>query len=128
MKKISAEDTSVLLKDAADTIRALASERDAWRKVAQEHITEERISKLASSMRAKGMDSGVSSDELMETLRKVAEKNELDVVERAVDLAGPDMPTQLGKLASRSGDTVETPNTDANQSSALARFNNFILS
>lgn len=132
MQKISTAQVKGLLTDAAVSLRKIAAERDHYKKVAEAYETQDRVTKLAHAMKEKGMDDGMSVDELVDHLYKVAAAGELDLTERAVEISGPNMTERMGKLGSRSGATSlpsDFSTTDsATQSPARDRFESWLMS
>ncbi len=63
-------------------------------------VLRERTTKLASEMHRKNIHSDVPHEELVEHLEKQASEGKLDVIEKALEFAAPDMGTKLAQLTS----------------------------
>lgn len=98
MDKVSAEQLGQVLKAVPDTIRKLASERDFWKKEAQQLLRRDEAEKLAHAMHEKGIEMDTPFEELVGRMEKAAEQGKLAEIERAVDWF-PNMSNKLAQLA-----------------------------
>ena len=117
MEKLSAVQVREVLAEAPGTMRKLAAERDFYRDAFVKHASRKSIEKVASMMIGKGLKSG-SMDEVADEIEKQAAAGDLDlaVMQKAVELVGPDM----GKRASVSD--------ELSGSAGVSDFERFILS
>src|ERR1700735_5227427 len=100
MNKISNAQMAEVFSDAAATLRAQQAENADLRTKLAAYETRNRVEKLAATMHSKGMELDVDVTELANRLEKAAEKaGELEVIEKAVDMSGPDMATKIGAAA-----------------------------
>lgn len=112
MDKLSADKVAEVLSQVGPALRALSGEnRNLKEKVAHFELME-RAEKLAGVMEEKGLDSQISHDEKVQRLMSA---DDLDVVEKAVDLSAPQF-----KIASVS-------DHPGNPSDALSAFEAAIL-
>lgn len=110
MEKISAEQALSIFEDAVTALPKLAHERDNWKskykveaaKVAS-YERRDAINKIASAMIDKNLDGGASHGELVEHLEVWAQQGKLAEVERAVELAGPDMGRKIAQVHDSGG-------------------------
>ena len=93
-----------------DTLRKLAEERDFWKKEAQVRIRRDEAIKVAKAMHDKGIEQHVPFDTLVDRMEKAAERGELQDIERAVDLVGPDMGQKIAQLTS--DERIDYPGSD----------------
>lgn len=100
--KVSSAQLFELLKEGADTLRATASERDFFKEKCAKMELHDRCEKLARAMHGKGINVDQPIDELTDWYVKQASTGEtnLEVVEKAVELQGPDMAQKIGHLTS----------------------------
>lgn len=100
--KVGSAQLSELLKEGADTLRKTASERDFYKGKFAEMELRNRCEKLARSMHSKGVNADHTVEALTDWHVKQAAAGELslDVIEKAVELQGPDMAQKIGHLAS----------------------------
>jgi hypothetical protein len=100
--KVSSTQLVELLKEGADTLRKTASERDFYKEKCAQMELRERCEKLARAMHGKGINMDQSVEELADWYVKQASTGEanLAVVEKAVELQGPDMAQKIGHLSS----------------------------
>lgn len=98
MNKISNAQVAEVLADAATTLRQQQSYISELESKIASAEQRDRVEKLASEMHRKGFELDVSVTDLADRLEKAAEANKLDVLEAAVDLAGPDMGSKLASL------------------------------
>lgn len=105
MEKISAEQLLAVFGEAPTVIRKLASERDmalAERDEAKAKLAaydrRDTVEKIANAMIEKGLDRGVSREELVSGLEALAEQGKLAEVQHAVDLVGPDMGQKIASV------------------------------
>lgn len=97
MDKISNAQIAEVMTDAAATLRTQqATITDLQDKLASKE-RRDRVEKLAAEMHRKGFELDTKVDDLADRLEKAA-STELDVVEHAVDLVGPDMGQKLAQL------------------------------
>lgn len=115
MNKLSNAQIAEVLTDASATLRAQQAHiSDLEEKLASKE-RRERVEKLASEMHRKGLELDTSVESLADRLEKTAAAGNLEAVEHAVDLVGPDMGTKLAQL------TSDEPGTSS-ASSDLERF------
>jgi len=100
--KVSSTQLSELLKEGADTLRKTASERDFYKEKCAQMELHDRCEKLARAMHGKGIHLDQPIEDLTAWYVKKASVGEtnLDVVEQAVELQGPDMAQKIGHLTS----------------------------
>ena len=91
MKKISSQDANRLMLDAADALRKLAAERDVYKTKCAELEAHQAAEKLASRMHERGIHADVSHEALVERLEKMAGTPDYSVMEKAVDMVGPNL-------------------------------------
>jgi hypothetical protein len=100
MRKISNVEAGQMMKLAAENLRALSEENQDLREKVAAYEKRERAEKVAHLMEEKGLEPEASFDQKVDGL---LQRDDLDVVERAVGLSAPQM-----KIASvHDGDTVE---------------------
>jgi hypothetical protein len=97
MRKISRAEIGDVLREAAALLRTLAEENEALTVKVASLERKGEVQKLAQVMHTKGYHTDVPVDDLADSLEKAAERGELPVIERAMDLVGKRMP--LGELA-----------------------------
>lgn len=98
MEKISKEQQAEVLRDAAATIRKLASEnKEKGDKIAAMELRERTV-KVAASMHQKGINTDASQEDLVDHLEKAAKDGRLEVIEQAIDLVGPDMGAKIAQV------------------------------
>ncbi len=86
MNKLSSDKVAEVLAQAGPALRALLEE-NAELKVKIAHYNQlERVEKLAKTMEEKGFDSQISHEEKVQRLMGA---DDLDVVEKAIDLSAP---------------------------------------
>lgn len=92
MKKLSAAQRHEVLAEVPGTLRKIAAERDFYRTAFVENADRKHVEKIATSMIEKGLKSGTVS-EVADEIQKQATAGalNLDVMEQAVELVGPDM-------------------------------------
>ena len=97
MDKLSAEQIHAVISAAPDMLRKLAAERDKLKEKVEElqkeldsYRLDERVTKLASKIRNKGLDQGRPLDDIKQELMEKAA--DLDVIEKAVDMAANQRP------------------------------------
>lgn len=102
MNKVSSEQLAELLKEGADTLRKVGSERDFYKEKCAKMELHDRCEKLARAMHGKGINADQTVEDLTDWYVKQASTGEanLEVVEKAVELQGPDMAQKIGHLAS----------------------------
>lgn len=100
--KVSSTQLSELLKEGADTLRKTASERDFYKEKCAKMELHDRCEKLARAMHNKGINIDQPVEELTDWYVKQASSGgtNLEVVEQAVELQGPDMAQKIGHLTS----------------------------
>jgi len=99
--KVSSTQLHDLLKEGADTLRKTASERDFYKEKCAKMELYDRCAKLARAMHGKGINIDQPLEELTDWWVKQAESGQsLEVVEKAVELQGPDMAQKIGHLSS----------------------------
>lgn len=100
--KVSSTQLYELLKEGADSLRKTASERDFYKEKCAQMELRDRCEKLARAMHSKGINADHPVEELTDWYVKQASTGEinLEVVEQAVELQGPDMAQKIGHLAS----------------------------
>ncbi len=96
--KLSSAQLVEILGDTSNTLRAVTAERDHFKKMAESYELKQKVEKLAAAMHEKGLDDGVSTDELAARLEKAAEQGKLATIEAAVDMVAPDMGTKIAQL------------------------------
>lgn len=106
MKKLSSEQMQQVLGQVPGVIRALAEERDFWKKEAQVHMHRDEAEKVATAMHDKGIQADVPYKDLVDQLEKAAQGGRLEKIAEAVDLVGPNMGQ---KIASLTGDEGTNP-------------------
>ena len=92
MQKLSSEKTAEVLRQVGPALRALSEENTALKEKLAFYAKRERVEKLANVMTAKNLEPELSHEEKVERLMG---QDDLDVVERAVDMSA-----QQIKLAS----------------------------
>ena len=112
MNKISNAKVAEVLSDAATTLRAQQAYIGELETKLAAKEQRERVEKLASQMHQKGFDLDVSVSDLADRLEKAAEQKKLDVIEAAVDLAGPDMGSKLASLTNDDGPGASSAASD----------------
>lgn len=102
MNKVSSEQLCELLKEGADTLRKVGSERDFYKEKCAKMELYDRCEKLARAMHEKGINADQTIEDLTGWYVKQAATGEtnLEVVEKAVELQGPDMAQKIGHLSS----------------------------
>jgi hypothetical protein len=118
MQKLSGAQVEVMLKTSAACLRALSEENQQFREKLAQYQKKERAEALARSMEEKGLNDHLDFPEKVASLM---ERDDLDLLEKAVDLQAPQM-----KLASVSeygseGEDESFRNTDAPSDSATTR-------
>jgi CII-binding regulator of phage lambda lysogenization HflD len=100
--KVSSAQLHDLLKEASGTLRATASERDFYKEKCAKMELHDRCEKLARAMHNKGINIDQPIEELTAWYVKQASTGDtnLEVVEKAVELQGPDMAQKIGHLSS----------------------------
>lgn len=100
--KVSSSQLHELLKEGADTLRKTASERDFYKDKCAQMELQKRCEKLARAMHSKGINVDHTIEELTDWYVKQASvgTTDLAVVEKAVELQGPDMAQKIGHLSS----------------------------
>lgn len=100
--KVSSAQLSELLKEGADTLRKTGAERDFYKEKCAQMELHDRCEKLARAMHSKGVNIDHTIEELTDWHVKQASAGEvnLEVVEKAVELQGPDMAQKIGHLVS----------------------------
>jgi SOS response regulatory protein OraA/RecX len=95
MNKLSNAQIAEVLTDASATLRAQQAHiGDLEEKLASKE-RRERVEKIAAEMHRKGFELDTSVEALADRFEKAAAAgHNLEVVEHAVDLAGPDMGTR----------------------------------
>ncbi len=106
MDKQAAAEINDLFVKGASALRQVVAERDHWKKEAQSYERRERAEKVAHAMHDKGINGDVPFEHLVAQMEKAAEEGGLDLVEKAVDLVGPDMGAKIGHLSQGSGGDV----------------------
>lgn len=106
MEKIARGKASALLKEAAHTLRSQEEDLVELREKVAFYERKERVEKIASSMRAKGV-SDEQPSQLVDRLMKAAEAGKLDSIEEAVDMVGPDMGAKLASIGNGQGANSE---------------------
>lgn len=101
MEKLSQEQKIAVLSEVPGVIRSICSERDFYKDKLAAVTQRLRVEKLASAMIDKGLRSGHAEQVADELEKEAAEGRDLNIMEEAVDLVGPDM----GKAASISDET-----------------------
>jgi hypothetical protein len=96
--KISSDQLGEVLSAVPGTLRALADERDYWRKEAQSRMRREEAAKVAHAMHEKGISMDTPIDSLVDQLEKAASTGKLSKIAEAVDLVGPDMGHKIAHL------------------------------
>jgi hypothetical protein len=92
MQKISGVEAGQMMKLAAENLRALSEENQGLREKVASYEKRERAEKVAHLMEEKGLEPEASFEQKVTGL---LERDDLEVVERAVGLSAPQM-----KLAS----------------------------
>lgn len=97
MEKVSQEQVLEVMEKVGHAIRGLTAERDEA--VAKVAMYERRFEaeKVASVMIQKGATND-SYEHVVEQMEKAAERGELDVIRRALDLSGPDMGEKVAQM------------------------------
>lgn len=92
-----------LMKEAAAAIIVLSRQRDAALTKIAAYEQSARVEKLASAMIGKGLRDADEYSALVDELNKTAAENreELEVLERATSLVGPDMGRKLASIENR---------------------------
>lgn len=92
MDKLSAAQQCEILEEVPRVLREMAAERDLYKEAFLKGATRQRIEKVASQMVEKGLKSGSVKD-VADSLEKQAQAGalNLDVIDQAVELVGPDM-------------------------------------
>lgn len=115
MNKISAAQAGQMMKMAAENLRALSeenksvkSENDELREKVAHFEREERIEKIAKAMENKNINSGLSFEEKLASLR---EHEKLDALEEAVNFSAPQL--KLASVSDERQATVEGMGSDA---------------
>lgn len=117
MKKISQHHATLALQEVPGALRKLAAERDFWKDQAQQRMHSDEVHKVAQMMIDKGLDQGMSHEQLEESLIKSASAGKLATIAMAVEMVGPDMGAKLASMGDRPG----------NGGDALSRFEQFLL-
>lgn len=112
MNKLSSTKVAEVLNQVGPTLRALSQENQALKVKVAHYEKYDRVTKIASQMEAKHLDVDSSYSEKIERLMN---SNDLDVVEKAIDLSAPQI-----KLAALSDDP-------GNPSDAMSAFEMGIL-
>jgi hypothetical protein len=98
--KISHAQVAEVLADVPATLRKVAEENKSLKEKVAAYELRERTTKIASEMHRKNIHTDVSHDELVAHLEKQASEGKLDVIEKAIEYAAPDMGTKLAQLTS----------------------------
>lgn len=97
--KVSSAQLVNLLQEGADTLRKTASERDFFKEKLAKMELHDRCEKLARAMHGKGINIDQPVEDLTEWWIKQATTGaNLEVVEKAVELQGPDMAQKIGHI------------------------------
>lgn len=104
-EKLSQETVLTIFGDAAAALPKLAEDRDAHKARADaaeaklaSYERRDTVQKIAYAMTEKGLDGGASHQELCERLEVWAQQGKLAEVQRAVELAGPDMGQKIAQV------------------------------
>lgn len=109
MNKISTADAVHLMKSAAAHIREsqavindLFLENESLRNKLASYEHESRVEQIVNKMASKNIHGDMSATELREYVEKRASEGEqaLQVLEQAIELAGPDLSEKIGHLSS----------------------------
>lgn len=100
--KVSSTQLFDLLKEGADTLRATVSDRDFYKEKCAKMELHDRCEKLARAMHSKGVNIDQPVEELTDWYVKQSSSGgiNLEVVEQAVELQGPDMAQKIGHISS----------------------------
>lgn len=99
MNKISSEKTAEVLRQVGPTLRALSSENEALKEKLAGYEKRAQAERLATQMDAKGLNPELNHDEKVERLMG---QDDLDVVEKAVDMSAQQV--KLASVSDFSGD------------------------
>ncbi len=109
-EKISAEAAMTVFEDAIMVLPKLAQDRDGWKTRAETAEAKlasverrDTVQKIATAMSEKGLDGGATHQELCERLEVWAQQGKLAEVQRAVELAGPDMGQKIAQVYDSGG-------------------------
>jgi hypothetical protein len=92
VEKLSNEQKIAVMSEVPGVIRSLVTERDFYRDKLANVKQRLRVEKLASTMIEKGLRSGDISQVANELEKEASEEGrDLNIIEEAVDLVGPDM-------------------------------------
>lgn len=114
--KISHAQAAEVLADVPTALRKLAEDNKALKEKVAAFELRERTTKLASEMHRKNIHTDVNHDDLVSHLEKQASEGKLEVIEKAVEFAAPDMGTKLAQLT-----------TDERGTSSSSDFERFIV-
>ena len=103
MNKISHAQMAEVMHDAATTLRTQQVYIGELETKLASKEQRERVEKIAGAMHQKGFNLDVSASDLADQLEKAAGQQKLDVIEAAVDLAGPDMGSKLASITNDDG-------------------------
>ena len=100
MEKLSSEQVTALLEDAAHNLRKVAAERDTLLQEVASLRRHQDAEKLASVMQEKGLHQDWSREDLVQHLEKAAQQDpgRYNTIREAVDLIGPDMGAKIASL------------------------------
>lgn len=88
------ESTVVLLKQSAASLRALATQNEELETKLAAREKQDKAESIASQMRDRGL---LADSDMSEKVSELKERDNLDVIEAALDLSAPD---DLAKIAS----------------------------
>lgn len=106
MEKLSMKDVHELLEAVPPVLRKLAEERDHFQQKCERLERRDEAEKIATAMRAKGIDSDTPFETLVERLEKAAEQGKLETIQASVDMIGPDMGAKIASLANGDDRTI----------------------
>jgi ATPase subunit of ABC transporter with duplicated ATPase domains len=97
--KLSNEQISEVLADAAGTLRAQQTKIAALEAELATRNTHDASLKLAQKMHGKGLDVDTPVEALCARLEKAAADGKFEAIAQAVELVGPDMGTKIAHLS-----------------------------
>jgi len=98
--KVSSAQISQILTDSATALRKVAAERDVLKEKVAQLERRDAATKLANEMHNKGINTELELDELVNRLEKTAGTADFAAIERAVDMAGPNMGRKIAEALS----------------------------
>lgn len=98
--KISSAQIGQLLTDSAAALRKVAAERDVLKEKVARLERRDAATKLANDMHNKGLNTELELSELINRLEKTAGTADFAAIEKAVDMAGPNMGRKIAEALS----------------------------